>query len=68
MDEIVLIVRMKNGNTIEYVQALLRVDSMRDETNIPEEISLVLPDDRVELDHDKPTKFITCWIPKENTK
>lgn len=68
MDDTVLMVRMKNGKTIEYVQALLRVDSMRENTKIPEENSLVLPDDHVELNHDKPTNFITCWIPKENTK
>lgn len=61
-------IQHESGKIVDYVQALLRVDSFREETNIPEEISLILPNDKVELNYNGPTHFITCWIPERNTK
>lgn len=61
-------IQHENGKTVDYVQALLRVDSFREGTNIPEEISLILDDDVVELNRNGPNNFITCWIPEGNTK
>lgn len=61
-------IQHESGQIIDYVQVLLRVDSFREGTKIPEEISLILDDDVVELNCNGPTQFITCWIPEGNTK
>lgn len=58
--------RNKDGKTVEYVMVLFRINSERpDFPGTPDECTLVLDDDTVELSKDADdNKFFTAYIPK----